>query len=307
MAESAHAQRLAAVRRFNRFYTQRIGVLQEGWGKSPFSLTEARVLYELLHRDQATASEIGNELGLDPGYLSRILRGFAARGLIAKARSRADGRQIHLTVTPRGSKAFAPLEAHSDTEVGKMLDPLAPPEQVRLVAAMQTVEQLLGGERRPGYLLRPHRPGDMGWIVSRHGAIYAEEYGWDHRLEALVAEVVAAFLRNFDPKRERCWIAERDGENLGSVMLVKETARVARLRMLLVEPQARGLGIGARLVEECIRFARQAGYQKITLWTHSVLTAARHVYQRAGFQLVDQKAHDEFGKRLVGETWDLTL
>jgi DNA-binding MarR family transcriptional regulator/N-acetylglutamate synthase-like GNAT family acetyltransferase len=307
MAESAHAQRLAAVRRFNRFYTQRIGVLQEGWGKSPFSLTEARVLYELLHRDQATASEIGNELGLDPGYLSRILRGFAARGLIAKSRSRADGRQIHLTVTPRGSKAFAPLEAHSDTEVGKMLDPLAPPEQARLVAAMQTVEQLLGGERRPGYLLRPHRPGDMGWIVSRHGAIYAEEYGWDHRLEALVAEVVAAFLRNFDPKRERCWIAERDGENLGSVMLVKETARVARLRMLLVEPQARGLGIGARLVEECIRFARQAGYQKITLWTHSVLTAARHVYQRAGFQLVDQKAHNEFGKRLVGETWDLTL
>jgi DNA-binding MarR family transcriptional regulator/N-acetylglutamate synthase-like GNAT family acetyltransferase len=307
MAESAHAQRLAAVRQFNRFYTQRIGVLQEGWGRSPFSLTEARVLYELLHRDQATASEIGNELGLDAGYLSRILRGFAARGLIAKARSRADGRQIHLTVTPRGRKAFAPLEAYSDAEVGKMLDPLAPPEQVRLVAAMQTVEQLLAGERSTGYLLRPHRPGDMGWIVSRHGAIYAEEYGWDQRLEALVAEVVAAFLRNFDPERERCWIAERDGENLGSVMLVKDTARVARLRMLLVEPQARGLGIGARLVEECIRFARQAGYRKITLWTHSVLTAARHVYQHAGFQLVDRKAHDEFGKRLMGETWDLTL
>jgi DNA-binding MarR family transcriptional regulator/N-acetylglutamate synthase-like GNAT family acetyltransferase len=307
MAESAHAQRLAAVRQFNRFYTQRIGVLQEGWGRSPFSLTEARVLYELLHRDQATASEIGNDLGLDAGYLSRILRGFAARGLIAKARSRADGRQIHLTVTPRGRKAFAPLEAYSDAEVGKMLDPLAPPEQVRLVAAMQTVEQLLAGERSTGYLLRPHRPGDMGWIVSRHGAIYAEEYGWDQRLEALVVEVVAAFLRNFDPERERCWIAERDGENLGSVMLVKDTARVARLRMLLVEPQARGLGIGARLVEECIRFARQAGYRKITLWTHSVLTAARHVYQRAGFQLVDRKAHDEFGKRLMGETWDLTL
>jgi DNA-binding MarR family transcriptional regulator/N-acetylglutamate synthase-like GNAT family acetyltransferase len=307
MAESAHAQHIAAVRRFNRFYTQRIGVLREGWGKSPFSLTEARVLYELLHRDQPTATEIGNELGLDAGYLSRILRGFAARGLIAKTRSRADGRQIHLTVTPRGRKAFAPLEAHSDTEVGKMLDPLAPPEQVRLVAAMQTVEQLLAGERPPAYLLRPHRPGDMGWIVSRHGVIYAEEYGWDQRLEALVAEVVAAFLRNFDPARERCWIAERDGENLGSVMLVKETARVARLRMLLVEPQARGLGIGARLVEECIRFARQAGYRKITLWTHSVLTAARHVYQRAGFQLVDRRAHDEFGKRLMGETWDLTL
>lgn len=309
MTGTVLADRVAAVRRFNRFYTQRIGVLQDGFAKSPFSLTEARVLYELLHRDRPTASEIGSELGLDPGYLSRILRGFAARGLIAKERSRQDGRNIHLTVTPRGRKAFAPLETHSDTEVGNMLKPLAPAEQVRLVAAMQAVEQLLGenGEAKNFYLLRPHRPGDMGWIVARHGVVYAEEYGWDHRLEALVAEIVAAFLRNFDPAREHCWIAERDGENLGCVMLVKDTEQVARLRLLLVEPQARGLRIGARLVAECIRFARQAGYRKMTLWTHSVLTAARHTYERAGFELVESKSHDEFGKTLVGETWDLKL
>jgi len=309
MAEAPLAQRIAAVRRFNRFYTQRIGVLQDGFAQSPFSLTQARVLYELLHRDRPTATEVGNALGLDAGYLSRILRGFAVRGLIAREKSPSDGRQVHLTVTPRGRKTFAPLEAHSDTEVGNMLRPLTPAEQGRLVAALQTVEELLGEgrERQKPYLLRPHRPGDMGWIVSRHGALYSEEYGWDHRLEALVAEIVAAFLRNFDPARECCWIAERDGENLGTVMLVKESARVARLRLLLVEPKARGLGIGARLVEECISFARQCGYRKVTLWTHSVLTAARHVYEGAGFVLVDKKTHDEFGKILVGETWDLEL
>ena len=309
MAEAPLAQRIAAVRRFNRFYTQRIGVLQDGFAQSPFSLTQARVLYELLHRNRPTATEVGNALGLDAGYLSRILRGFAVRGLIAREKSPSDGRQVHLTVTPRGRKTFAPLEAHSDTEVGNMLRPLTPAEQGRLVAALQTVEELLGEdrERQKPYLLRPHRPGDMGWIVSRHGALYSEEYGWDHRLEALVAEIVAAFLRNFDPARECCWIAERDGENLGTVMLVKESARVARLRLLLVEPKARGLGIGARLVEECISFARQCGYRKVTLWTHSVLTAARHVYEGAGFVLVDKKTHDEFGKILVGETWDLEL
>ena len=228
MAEAPLAQRIAAVRRFNRFYTQRIGVLQDGFAQSPFSLTQARVLYELLHRDRPTATEVGNALGLDAGYLSRILRGFAVRGLIAREKSPSDGRQVHLTVTPRGRKTFAPLEAHSDTEVGNMLRPLTPAEQGRLVAALQTVEELLGEgrERQKPYLLRPHRPGDMGWIVSRHGALYSEEYGWDHRLEALVAEIVAAFLRNFDPSRECCWIAERDGENLGTVMLVKESARV---------------------------------------------------------------------------------
>jgi DNA-binding MarR family transcriptional regulator/N-acetylglutamate synthase-like GNAT family acetyltransferase len=303
------AQRIAAVRRFNRFYTQRIGLLQEAWAGSPFSLTQARVLYEITRRDQPTASVIGGELGLDAGYLSRILRGFAARGLIATERSRADGRQILLSLTPRGAKAFAPLEAHSQEQVGRMLKSLPEAEQARLAEAMESVERLLagGGPHAAPYLLRPHRAGDMGWIVSRHGALYAQDYGWDARLEALTAEIVAAFLRNYDPARERCWIAERAGENVGCVILVKDSPRVARLRLLLVEPDARGLGIGTRLVDECVRFARAAGYEKMTLWTHSVLKAARAVYRQAGFKLVAKKRHGEFGKMLTGETWDLAL
>ncbi|MFL5045831.1 MAG: GNAT family N-acetyltransferase, partial [Xanthobacteraceae bacterium] len=203
----------------------------------------------------------------------------------------------------------APLEAYSNEEVGRMLQALGPSDQARLVAATRTIAELVGGAPKSSgaYVLRPHRPGDMGWVVSRHGIVYSEEYGWDERLEALVAQIVAAFLRDFDPERERCWIAERDGDNVGCVFLVKDSLRVARLRLLLVERQARGLGIGARLVDECVRFARQAGYHKITLWTHSVLTAARHIYQSAGFQLVDTKCHEEFGKKLVGETWELKL
>src|SRR5262245_14318591 len=308
MAEAALADRIAAVRQFNRFYTQRIGVLQDGFARSPFSLTQARVLYEILHRDHPTASEIGAELGLDAGYLSRILGDFARRGLIAKERSRQDGRQVHLTVTPRGRKAFAPLEAHSQKEVGTMLGALASDDQSRLVAAMHAVRDLLtGAHEDKAYSLRAHQPGDMGWIVGRHGVLYAEEHGWDEHLEAVAAEIVAAFLRNFDPERERCWIAERDGERLGCVMLVKETARTARLRLLLVEPRARGLGIGARLVDECVAFARAAGYRKITLWTHTVLAAARRIYQDAGFRLVKTWHHDEFGKTLESESWELTL
>ena len=309
MPDSETGQRIAAVRRFNRFYTQRIGVLQEGWGESPFSLTEARVLYELTRRDSVTASEMASELGLDAGYLSRILRGFRARGLVATEKSKADGRQSLLSLTARGRKAFAPLEAYSQTEVARLLGALAPPEQARLVAAMRTVEGVMSGETPDvhRYVLRTHQPGDMGWIVSRHGALYAQEYGWDARLEALCAEIVAAFVRNFDPACERCWIAERDGENVGTVMLVKESAEVARLRLLLVDPKARGLGLGTRLVEECIRFARAAGYRHITLWTHSVLTAARHIYEQAGFTRVHEWTHDDFGKTLEAETWDLTL
>ncbi len=309
MAETALTERIAAVRKFNRFYTQRLGVLQEGFGRSPFSLAEARVLYELSRRDKATASEIGAELGLDAGYLSRILRGFAARGLIAKERSRVDGRHVLLTLTPRGRKAFAPLEAYSNEEVGRILQGLGASEQGRLVAATRTIQELVGGASNSAdpYLLRPPRPGDMGWVVGRHGAVYAEEYGWDARLEALVAEIVAAFVRNFDPERERCWIAERDGDNVGCVYLVKDSPSVARLRLLLVERKARGLGIGARLVDECIRFARHAGYEKITLWTHTVLIAARHIYESAGFQLVNTWTHEDFGKELVGENWELTL
>jgi DNA-binding MarR family transcriptional regulator/GNAT superfamily N-acetyltransferase len=301
--------RIAAVRRFNRFYTQRIGVLQEGWLKSPFSLAEARVLYELTQRDKPTASELAKDLGMDAGYLSRILRGFEAGELIVKATSDRDGRQSLLSITERGRQRFAPLETRTNDDVAAMLGSLPAPAQTRLLESMRTIETVLDGDpgRTAPYILRPPRAGDMGWIVSRHGALYGKDYGWDERLEALTAEIVAAFVRNYDAKRERCWIAERNGENVGSVLLVKDSEQVARLRLLLVEPQARGLGIGARLVQECVQFARTAGYRKITLWTHSVLTAARRIYEQAGFELVETWKHNDFGKELLGENWDLQL
>jgi DNA-binding MarR family transcriptional regulator/GNAT superfamily N-acetyltransferase len=300
---------VGAVRRFNRSYTRRIGVLRDDFLKSPYSLAEARVLYELAHRQKPTAGEIAAELGLDHGYLSRILRGFNERGLIIKTPSPDDRRQSLLSLTVKGRMAFAPLDQRSQDDVAAMLGKLSSADQDRLVAAMGTIEQVLGETPSPlvSYILRPPRPGDMGWIVSRHGALYGEEYGWDERLEALTAEIVAAFVRNQDPKRERCWIAERDGENVGSVFLVRETDEVARLRLLLVEPSARGLGIGARLVEEALRFAREARYRTVTLWTHSVLAAARHIYERAGFRLMETNKHNEFGRTLVGETWKLEL
>jgi DNA-binding MarR family transcriptional regulator/N-acetylglutamate synthase-like GNAT family acetyltransferase len=300
---------VAAVRRFNRFYTQRIGVLQEGWLKSQFSLAEARVLYELTQRNRPTASELAKDLGMDAGYLSRILRGFEARGLIVKQTSDSDGRQSLLSITERGRERFAPLETRTNDDVQALLGSLPPGAQTRLIESMRAIEGVLGETpaTEPPYVLRPPRAGDMGWIVSRHGALYAQDYGWDERIEALTAEIVAAFVRNFDGKRERCWIAERDGENVGCVMLVKETEEIARLRLLLVDPKVRGYGIGARLVEECVRFARASGYRKITLWTHSVLTAARRIYEQAGFTLADSWQHDEFGKELTGENWDLKL
>ncbi len=309
MAQSSLEQRVAAVRRFNRFYTRQIGVLQEHLLKSPFSLTEARVVYELAHRDEATATELGSELGLDAGYLSRLLRGFEKRGLITKARSPADGRRTLLRLTDRGQESFARLSADARREVETMLRTLPADAQFRLLQAMGTIEGLLGARPEPQapYVLRPPRPGDMGWVVERHGALYAQEYGWDAQFEALVAEIVARFLRRLDPKRERCWIAERDGENVGSVFLVKRAATVAQLRLLLVEPQARGLGIGKRLVDECTRFARQTGYRKIVLWTNSVLHAARKIYEQAGYRLVDEEQHHSFGHDLVGQTWELKL
>jgi DNA-binding MarR family transcriptional regulator/GNAT superfamily N-acetyltransferase len=309
MRDEGLEDRIAAIRRFNRFYTQRIGVLREGLHESPFSLAEARVLYELAHRPPVTASALAKDLTLDPGYLSRILRRFAAQGLIERSRSEADGRQNFITLTASGRAAFAPLDHSSRDEIGTLLAALAEPEQRRLVAATQSIEALLT-ERSPlpePYLLRPHRPGDMGWVAHRHGVLYAEEYGWDERFEALVAEVVAAFINNFDPKRERCWIAERDGAAVGSVFLVRKSDEVAKLRLLYVEPTARGLGIGRRLVEECIRFARSAGYRRITLWTNSCLLAARGIYERAGFVLVASEPHRSFGHDLVGETWERDL
>ncbi|HYR39438.1 MAG TPA: bifunctional helix-turn-helix transcriptional regulator/GNAT family N-acetyltransferase [Methylomirabilota bacterium] len=309
MAESDFDQRVAAVRRFNRFYTRQIGLLQESYLKSQFSLSQVRVLYELAHRERPTATELGRELGLDPGYLSRILRLFEKRAFLKRTPSRADGRQSHLFLTARGQAAFAPLNTRSREEIGSMLRALRARDQIRLVDSMHAIEGVLGAqpEKKVPYLLRPHRPGDMGWVVSRHGALYAQEYGWDETFEALVAGIVKKFIEQYDPRKERCWIAEKDGEPVGSVFVVKQSATVAKLRLMLVEPKARGLGIGARLVDECVRFAGQTGYGKITLWTNSVLRAARRIYKEAGFRLVRQERHRSFGHDLVGETWDLKL
>ncbi len=309
MSETELARRVRAVRRFNRFYTGRIGVLQEGYLESPFGLAEVRVLYELAHRDDVTAGELARELGLDPGYLSRILRGFSGRGFVAAESSPVDGRRRLLRLTPAGREAFAPLQERSRAEIGALLTRLSAPDQERVVAAMATIERLLDARAKPPvpYLLRPPGPGDMGWVVGRHGVLNAHEYGWDERFEGLVAGIVAAFVEGHDPRRERCWIAERDGEPVGSVFLVAVSERVAKLRLLLVEPRVRGLGIGARLVEECVRFTRSGGYETVTLWTNDVLHAARHLYERAGFRLVASEPHRSFGHDLVGETWELAL
>jgi DNA-binding MarR family transcriptional regulator/GNAT superfamily N-acetyltransferase len=284
-------------------------VLGEGLLGSPFSLTEARVIWELAHRGRTTARELGSELGLDPGYLSRILRGFETRGLIARQTADNDARQSILTLTRSGEAAFAKLNTRSQSEIAAMLETLSPESQHRLVESLRVVEEVLGSTpaTREPYLLRSHQPGDMGWVTHRHGVLYAEEYGWDERFEALVAGVVADFVRNFDSRRERCWIAERDGEPVGSVFLVRESDAVAKLRLLLVEPKARGLGIGKRLVEECMRFAKRTGYQRITLWTNSILIEARTLYEKAGFRLVKSEPHAIFGVPLVGETWELEL
>jgi DNA-binding MarR family transcriptional regulator/GNAT superfamily N-acetyltransferase len=307
--DSELLERVAAVRAFNRFYTQQIGVLHESLAKSPFSLTEARVLYELAHREESTATEVGDQLGLDPGYLSRILAGFKRRGLIGRKPCAADGRQSILQLTKEGGEAFAALNLGSQNDVMHLLGGLAPSEQQQVVGAMQTIERLLGTPVKPNnsFILRPHQIGDIGWIVQRHGIIYAQEYGWNEQFEGLVAKIAADFLEAHDPKRERCWIAERNGQNVGCVFLVANTKTVAQLRLLLVEPRARGLGIGKRLVAECVRFARHAGYCKIILWTNNVLVAARHLYEEASFRLTREEPHRSFGARLVGETWELKL
>jgi DNA-binding MarR family transcriptional regulator/GNAT superfamily N-acetyltransferase len=309
MAKTDLSPHVEAVRRFNRFYTRKIGVLHEKLLRSPFSLTEARVIYELAHHEKTTATEIGNELSLDVGYLSRILRDFQERGLIDKQPSETDGRQNILRLTGQGQAAFAMLNARSRNEIEAMLKELSTEDQNRLLEAMRAIEGLLGAqpEHKVSYILRPHQPGDMGWVVHRHGVLYAEEYGWDEHFEALVASIVADFIQQYDPKRERCWIAETNGEVVGSAFLVKKSDTVAKLRLLLVEPKARGLGIGTRLTGECVRFARQVGYGKITLWTNSVLLAARHIYEKAGFRLVHEEPHHSFGHDLIGETWELEL
>jgi DNA-binding MarR family transcriptional regulator/predicted N-acetyltransferase YhbS len=311
MAETEQLQRVESVRRFNRFYTWQLGLLQEGLLRSPFTLTEARIVYELAQHEQTTATHLGQELGLDAGYLSRILRGFTKGGLIEKEPSETDRRQSLLSLTDGGRKAFAELNAASRQEIEALLEELEEEQQRGLIDAMQTIERLLGAgpEHRVPYILRPHQPGDLGWVVQRHGVLYHREYGWDEQFEALVAEIVADFVRGFDAKRERCWIAEREGENVGCVFLVKHPERegVARLRLLLVEPKARGLGIGRRLVQECTRFARRAGYHTITLWTNSVLHSARRIYEEEGYRLIREEPHHSFGYDLVGQTWEMAV
>jgi len=300
---------VAAIRAFNRFYTKKLGVLDQHLMQSPFSLSEARVLYELAHRGSVAAKEIGAELGLDPGYLSRIVQGFEDKDLITRTPLPADRRQHQLGLTAKGRQAFAKLDRSSDGEVAAMLQVLDDGARDRLVGAMGAIEKILApaSATRPAFLLRGHRPGDIGWVISRHGAVYAQEYGWDISFEALVAEIGAQFLRAFDAEREHCWIAEVDGEPVGSIFLVKSTDDVAKLRLLLVEKNARGLGIGRALVEQCIRFAREKNYKTIVLWTQSILLAARDIYRRAGFRLTVEEPHHSFGVDLVGETWEMEL
>ncbi|MGO4573546.1 bifunctional helix-turn-helix transcriptional regulator/GNAT family N-acetyltransferase [Microvirga sp. 2TAF3] len=301
--------RIEAMRRFTRFYTRRLGVLREGLLDSPFSLTEARVLYELAHRPDPTAGELCEALDLDPGYLSRILKRFEEQGLVQRTRSSQDARQSHLALTGKGREAFSPLDRQSREQIAALLEHLSDADQRRLVAAMSTIETRLGdGAMAKGsFTLRAHRPGDMGWIVHRHGALYAQEYGWDETFEALVAEIVAGFIKNFNPQKERCWIAERNGDILGSIFIVKQSDEIAKLRLLYVELHARGLGVGKRLVDEAIRFSREQGYRQVTLWTNDVLHAARGIYTRAGFRLVTSEPHHSFGHDLVGENWILDL
>jgi DNA-binding MarR family transcriptional regulator/N-acetylglutamate synthase-like GNAT family acetyltransferase len=303
------AARIDAVRRFNRFYTRRIGVLEDGYLNSPFSLAEVRVLYELAHVDRLTATDLAHQLELDPGYLSRIVGRFVERGLLDRTRSERDGRESWLSLSPAGRAVFEPLERGARAQVGELLAGLAEPDQAQLVASLRKIEHLLGEppDRASGFALRQHRPGDMGWVVQRHGALYAAEYGFDTDFEALVASIVARFIRRLDPERERCWIAERDGDPVGCIFLVKGSPTIGKLRLFLVEPEARGLGLGRRLVAECVQFARGAGYRKVRLWTQSNLLAARHLYAQAGFRVIASEPHHSYSQDLVAETWELRL
>ena len=301
--------RVGEVRRFNRFFTRRIGVLREGLLHGPYSLTEARVLFELAHREDISASELSHELGLDPGYLSRILVRFEQGGLLDRVISESDGRRRLLRLTAAGEDAFAELDRRSREEVSGMLEGIPERDQRRLLEATRTIDEVLGGDGSTPepYLLRRHGPGDMGWVVQRHGALYASEYGWDGRFEGLIARIVADFIEGYDPSWERCWIAETGGRKVGCVFVVRESEEVAKLRLLLVEPEARGAGLGSRLVAECVTFARECGYRKLVLWTNSVLHSARRIYEEHGFELVDEEEHHSFGADLVGQNWELEL
>ena len=309
MNESGFEARVAAMRRFSRFYTRRIGVLREHLLESALTPPEARIVYELAQHDRATASSLAGELALDAGYMSRLLLRLGQRKLVARRRSNTDSRRYELSLTASGRAAFATIDARSHDEIAEMLARRSVAAQRRLVGALESIMQLLDGPEAPAvpYLLRAPHPGDIGWIVHRHGALYAEEYGWDATFEALVARICADFIDHFNPSRECCWVAERNGEIVGSIFLVGKTATIAQLRLLYVEPQARGLGIGRRLVDECVRFARDAGYARVMLWTNDVLVSARRIYEATGFRLVDEERHHSFGHDLVGQNWELAF
>jgi DNA-binding MarR family transcriptional regulator/predicted GNAT family acetyltransferase len=300
-----------SVRSFNRFYTRQIGVLQERLLRTPFSLAEARILYELGTRQGVIATDLRRDLDLDVGYLSRILRSLEQKRLIRRSRSSSDGRQQILAFTPSGRAAFRNLDSRSRDEIGRMLSEVRATDREQLLAAMSAIERVLNKDDRPATAsrmkIRSYRPGDMGWVVERHGSLYSSEYGWDERFEGIVAGIVSEFIGDFDPKGDRCWIAELNGKRVGSIFCVRKNASTAKLRLLLVEPEARGSGLGSRLVDECIAFARKAGYKKLTLWTNNVLHAARHIYERAGFELVAEERHALFGRGLIGQTWELKL
>lgn len=308
MSGTETAGRVAQVRAFNRFYTQLIGALQEGLLETPYSLTEARVIFELAQQPRAEVTRLRRDLRLDAGYLSRILARFEADGLATRTRSQTDGRRQLIELTDAGRAVYESLNSRADDEIATMLAKLTAQEQDRLVRALATVREVLGDRPRGGdVVLRDVRPGDLGWVVQRNAVIYAEEYGWDQTYEALVAKIVAEFAEKRDPARERVWIAEVDGEPVGSVFCVRRDDETAQLRLLLVEPGARGMGVGTRLVEECLRFARDVGYKRMVLWTNSVLADAQRIYERFGFSLDEGAPHHSFGRDLIGQWWSIEL
>lgn len=301
-------EQVARVRSFNRFYTTVAGLLREGLLGTDLTLTEARLVFDLAQRDQTEVSALRETLAIDAGYLSRLIKRVEGRGLLTRARSDADARRQVLSLTAKGRRRFRTLDERSAREVRGLLEPLAEPDRRRLVGAMEAIREVLEpGERPRSFVLRPPEPGDLGWIVQFHGATYTEEFGWDVRFEALIAEIVSGFARDHDPAREACWIADVDGKPAGSIFCMRKSERVAQLRLLCVDRRARGLGIGTRLVEECVRFARRAGYVKLTLWTNDVLTDARRIYDRTGFELVDEQPHSDFGPPVVGQSMALEL
>ena len=309
IADSELQRQVAAVRGFSRFYTRKLGIIEPRLLGSAWTLQQARIIYEIAQRQHCTATELVQALGLDAGFLSRTLQAMQRRQIVTRKPSKTDRRVTELALTAKGRAAFADLESRSRAEVAALLGRLDAAERTAVVAAMTTIERALEPTPRqpPGFVLRSHRPGDIGWIVSRHGALYAQEYGWDGSFEALVAEIGAQFIKSYDPAREHCWIAEVEGEPVGSVVLVKASDEVAKLRLLLVDRRARGLGLGRALTGQCIQFARQTGYRSITLWTQSILVAARGIYQDAGFRRISEEKHRSFGVDLVGETWELKL